>query len=110
MQPSAATYRAAIPVFAALGDEVRLALVRQLGGDGPASLNQLCDGKQISRQAVSKHLKVLADAGLVRGTRRGRESIYELRPAKVDSARQALDAISREWDAAIVRLKHFVEG
>lgn len=109
MRADAALLRAAIPVFAALGDEHRLALVQQLGQHGPASLTQLCEGRDITRQAISKHLKVLADAGLVHGARHGRESIYELRAARVASAQKALAAISREWDARLDRLRRFVE-
>ncbi|HEU5075285.1 MAG TPA: metalloregulator ArsR/SmtB family transcription factor [Polyangiaceae bacterium] len=106
---NAATYRAAVPVFAALGDEQRLALVRRLCADGPASLSRLAEGARITRQGISKHLRVLQGAGLVKGTRRGRESIWELEPARMLSAQRALDEISREWDAALARLQAFVE-
>lgn len=109
MPASAAAYRAAVPVFAALGDDVRLSLVRQLGSGGPVSLAELCDGRTITRQAVSKHLKVLTNAGLVQAEKRGRESIFALRPAQVDAARAALDAISHEWDRRVERLRRFVE-
>lgn len=109
MQPSAARDRKAVPVFAALGDAQRLSLVRHLSGHGPASLTQLCAGKSISRQAVSKHLHVLEGAGLVRGERRGRESIWELRPTPMVEASEALEVIARQWDAALGRLKNFVE-
>lgn len=106
---SAARYRAAVPVFAALGDEQRLALVRRLCAGGPASLTRLADGAPITRQGVSKHLRVLESAGLVKSTRRGRESVWELEPARMLSAQRALDEISREWDAALARLQAFVE-
>jgi DNA-binding transcriptional ArsR family regulator len=106
---SAAAYRAAIPVFAALGDEQRLALVRRLSAGGPASLSRLSEGAGITRQGVSKHLRVLASAGLVRSTRRGREQIWALAPARMAAAQRALDAISVEWDASIARLRAFVE-
>ena len=79
-QHNAATYRAAVPVFAALGDEHRLALVRRLCAGGPASLSRLAEGARITRQGVTKHLRVLEDAGLVKSTRQGRESIWELEP------------------------------
>lgn len=95
-------------MFAALGDEQRLALVRRLGG-GAASLTQLCEGRSITRQAITKHLHVLKDAGLVHGQRRGRESVWTLRPARVDQARKALDVIAKEWESALGRLKAFVE-
>ena len=104
-----ATYRAAVPVFAALGDEQRLALVRRLCAGGPASLSRLSEGAPITRQGISKHLRVLEGAGLVKSTRRGRESVWTLVPAKMLSAQRALDEISREWDAALARLRAFVE-
>lgn len=106
---SAATYRAAVPVFAALGDDHRLALVRRLSSGGPASLSRLADGAGITRQGVSKHLRVLKDAGLVQKTRRGRESIWSLEPASMLAAQRALDEISRQWDSALGRLQAFVE-
>jgi DNA-binding transcriptional ArsR family regulator len=106
---SAATYRAALPVFAALGDEQRLALVRRLCAGGPAPLSRLADGAGITRQGVTKHLRVLAAAGLVQSTRQGRESIWALEPARMLSAQRALDEISCQWDAALARLQRFVE-
>src|SRR5688500_10548554 len=98
---SSATYRAAIPVFAALGDEQRLALVRRLCAGGPASLSRLATGAGITRRGVSKHLHVLAAAGLVRSTRQGRQSIWALEPARILAAHRALDEISSQWDAAL---------
>ncbi len=106
---SAATYRAAIPIFAALGDEHRLALVRRLSAQGPTALSRLCEGAGMTRQGVSKHLHVLAAAGLVRRTQRGRESIWTLAPARMAAAQRALDAISVEWDASLARLRTHVE-
>lgn len=105
-----ATYRAAVPVFAALGDEQRLALVRRLCAGGPTSLRRLTEGAAITRQGITKHLRVLEEAGLVKSTRRGRESVWELEPTRMRSAQRALDQISREWDAALARLKAFVEN
>ena len=78
--------------------------------DGPVSITSLASGSDISRQAVTKHLHVLARAGLVRGLRRGRERLYELDPKQLQQARQYLDMISREWDQALSRLKLLVEG
>lgn len=108
-QHNATCYRTAVPVFAALGDEHRLALVRRLCADGPTSLSRLAEGAGITRQGVTKHLRVLEDAGLVKSARRGRESIWELEPRKLLSAQRALDEISREWDRALARLRAFVE-
>ena len=98
------------PVFAALGDETRLRLVARLCADGPTSIAHLTAGTRVTRQAVTKHLHVLADAGLVRGTRRGRERFWELEPKQVQEARRYLDLISQPWDEALGRLKASVEG
>ena len=98
-----------MPIFAALGDETRLALVRRLCASGPASVSRLSEGAGVTRQAISKHLQVLAEAGLVRSRRDGRESIWEFEPDRLEEAHRALDAIAREWDLALGRLKRFVE-
>lgn len=97
------------PLFAALGDETRLALVARLSTGGPVSVTQLTAGSGVTRQAVSKHLRVLAVAGLVRGRRRGRESLWRLEPGPLEEARRSLDRISRQWDQALDRLKMLVE-
>jgi DNA-binding transcriptional ArsR family regulator len=96
-------------VFAALGDATRLAVVERLCDHGPASVTTLSEGAEVSRQAISRHLQVLEEAGLVTNKRVGRESIWELRPERLDDARRALDLISREWDARIERLARLVE-
>jgi DNA-binding transcriptional ArsR family regulator len=96
-------------VFAALGDATRLRVVARLCVDGPLSITRLSDGASVTRQAITKHLHALAGAGLVRGRRRGRERIWELEPARLEVAHRCLDAISAQWDAAIGRLKAFVE-
>jgi DNA-binding transcriptional ArsR family regulator len=107
---SAAAERArAAPVFAALGDDTRLALVARLCADGPLSIARLADGAAVTRQAITKHLDVLAGAGLVRDERRGRERIWELAPDRLDVARCYLEQISLRWDAALDRLKQSVE-
>ena len=97
------------PLFAALGDETRLALVTRLSAGGLVSVTRLTAGSGVSRQAVSKHLRVLAGAGLVRGSRRGRESLWRLEPRRLDEARRSLDHLSRQWDEALDRLRMFVE-
>jgi len=97
------------PVFAALGDPTRLRLVAVLCARGALSTAQLTAGTAITRQAVTKHLEVLADAGLVRDVRQGRERLWELEPSRIDEARCALDAISQQWDQALARLKQVVE-
>jgi DNA-binding transcriptional ArsR family regulator len=96
-------------VFFALGDETRLKLVTRLSSGESQSIAQLTDGTDITRQAVTKHLRVLADAGLVRNLREGRESLWELQPRRLDEAKQYLDRVSAHWDAAIARLRAFVE-
>jgi DNA-binding transcriptional ArsR family regulator len=98
-----------VPIFAALGDESRLAIVERLCARGPTSVTGLSDGAGITRQAVSKHLRVLADAGLVKNSREGRESVWEFKPRRLDEARRALAVISRRWDLAIDRLRRLVE-
>ncbi len=110
MSRSAAVERArAAPLFAALGDETRLALVARLCADGPLSIARLADGAEITRQAITKHLGVLAGAGLVADARRGRERIWELAPDRLDVARAFLEQMSARWDAALDRLKLYVE-
>lgn len=102
--------RAAAPLFAALGDETRLWLLVRLSSDGPGSIARLSAKAPVSRQAITKHLGVLSEAGLVRGLRRGRECIWELEPKRLADAHRSLDRISRQWDHALDRLKAFVEG
>jgi DNA-binding transcriptional ArsR family regulator len=98
------------PVFAALGDETRLRLLSRLGGEGPLSIARLTTGTRVTRQAVTKHLHVLADAGLARGVRHGREQLWEVEPAPLQEARRTLDLVSQRWDEALDRLKASVEG
>ena len=99
----------AAPVFAALGDATRLRLVARLCGDGPLSIARLSEDSGVTRQAITKHLHALAGAGLVRDTRNGRERIFELEPRRLERARRCLDEIADQWDAALLRLKAFVE-
>ena len=96
-------------MFAALGDETRWRLVTRLSDDGPLSIARLSDGAGVTRQAITKHLTVLADAGVVRGTRRGREQIWELRTKRLEMASRYLTEVSGHWDAAIGRLQAFLE-
>lgn len=99
---------AAAPLFAALGDETRLALVRTLC-EGPHSISHLTEGRRLTRQAITKHLRVLQGAGLVRSVREGRETLFELEGTRLDEARHYLDAVSRQWEAALQRLRSLVE-
>lgn len=99
----------AAPLFAALGDETRLRVVVRLSSGGPLSITRLSTKFAVSRQAITKHLEVLSDAGLVRSTRRGRERIWELDRKRFDDAHRYLDRISQQWDDALGRLQRFVE-
>lgn len=97
------------PIFAALGDATRLRLVDRLSAGGPLSIARLTDGSHLTRQAITKHLVVLADAGLVRGSRRGREKLWHLKAERLAETRRYLDSISQQWDEALGRLKALVE-
>jgi DNA-binding transcriptional ArsR family regulator len=99
----------AAPVFAALGDETRLELLARLSRGGRLSITRLTTGSSLTRQAITKHLNVLSDAGLVRDVRRGRERIWELEAGRLEDARRYLDQISKGWDEALDRLRKFVE-
>jgi DNA-binding transcriptional ArsR family regulator len=98
------------PVFAALGDQTRLRLVARLGREGPLSISRLSAGAGVTRQAVAKHLRVLAGAGLARGMRQGREQLWHLEAAPLAEARRSLERISQRWDEALDRLKAAVEA
>jgi DNA-binding transcriptional ArsR family regulator len=96
-------------LFAALGDETRLHIVSRLGRHGPLSIVSLTEGTGVTRQAITKHLRVLARAGFIRGRRVGREKLWQLEPAQLDAARASLERISAQWDRGLARLKDFVE-
>ncbi len=98
------------PLFAALGDEMRLRLVAALCVGGAMSITQLTSGTEISRQAVTKHLGVLAASGLVRDVKIGRERLWEFEAAQLDEARRMLEIIGQQWDQALARLKIAVEA
>ncbi len=97
------------PLFSALGDKTRLRLVSRLCDDGPMSITRLTAGSHVTRQAISKHLRVMKQAGLVRSKRHGRESVWQLDQRRLEDARHYLDLISKQWDAALGRLREFVE-
>ena len=96
-------------VFAALGDETRLLLISRLCNDGPLSITRLTHGTDVTRQAITKHLQVMQEAGLVRNARSGRERIWQLEQRRLRQARYYLDLISKQWDDALERLQKFVE-
>lgn len=97
------------PLFAALGDETRLRLVTRLCDSGPLSITHLTEGSKVTRQAITKHLRVMEEVGLVRSTRQGRESVWQLEQHRLEDARRYLAVISKQWDQALQRLRHFVE-
>ena len=98
------------PVFAALGDETRLSLVGKLCADSPQSISELTKGSDLTRQAISKHLRVLENVGIVHRERAGRESLYQFDPLAIEKAKQYLDLVSEQWDQSLARLKAFVES
>jgi DNA-binding transcriptional ArsR family regulator len=101
--------RDAAPLFAALGDENRLRLVARLCAGGPMSITGLAAGSSVTRQAVTKHLRVMERAGLVHSKRSGRESIWQMDLKRIDEVRRYLDLISKQWDDALERLRAVVE-
>jgi DNA-binding transcriptional ArsR family regulator len=88
---------------------MRLRLVTRLSREGPQSIAALAEEATISRQAVTKHLRTLEDAGLAASRRVGRERIYELRPERLSDVHRYLDRIARQWDDALARLQAYVE-
>jgi DNA-binding transcriptional ArsR family regulator len=97
------------PIFAALGDATRLALIEKLSDGAPCSIAQLTEGTDLTRQAVTKHLRVLEGVSIVRGVRSGRETLFQLDPAPIRAVRDYADVVSAQWDQALARLKAFVE-
>jgi DNA-binding transcriptional ArsR family regulator len=96
-------------IFAALGDATRLSVLDRLSRGTPQSIIRLTAGTQLTRQAVTKHLRVLEAAGVVRSVRAGRESLFALEPKPIDDLRRYLETVSAQWDDALARLKAFVE-
>lgn len=98
------------PVFFALGDSTRLRLIALLCAGGAFSIAQLTANTQITRQAVTKHLQVLAEAGLVKDLKVGRERLWQFDPAQLEEARRSLEIIGRQWEQALGKLKASIEG
>ncbi|MGA9568054.1 MAG: metalloregulator ArsR/SmtB family transcription factor [Candidatus Korobacteraceae bacterium] len=105
-----AKLRAHAPVFAALGDETRLALLARLADGMPRSISELTSGSRLTRQAITKHLRVLENVGVVRHARRGRESQFAFDPQPLVGIQEYLEGVSTQWDEALSRLKSFVES
>ena len=108
--PKKVAVQASATIFAALGDETRLRLVAVLCAGGMLSIAQLTAGTDITRQAVTKHLHVLAEAGLVQHVKSGRERLWQFEPSRLEAARRSLDRIARQWDHALGKLKAAVEA
>jgi len=97
-------------MFAALGDETRLMLLGRLASGRQFSISQLTEGTPLTRQAITKHLRVMERVRMVRCVRRGRESLFEFQPQPVVEMRELLERVSTEWESALLRLKAFVES
>jgi len=106
---TAASRQSHAPVFAALGDRTRLALVTKLCNGQRHSISELTEGSRLTRQAITKHLRVLEGAGIVHGVRAGRESLFAFDPKPIQGIKEYLDFISERWDQALGRLRSFVE-
>lgn len=100
---------ATAPIFAALGCVTRLELLSRLGDGRDHSITELTEGLDLTRQAVTKHLEVMRDAGIVKRRRVGRESRFTLRPASFTRAKDYLARVSDQWDEAVERLRSAVE-
>jgi DNA-binding transcriptional ArsR family regulator len=109
-EASAARRRHHAAVFAALGDATRLALLSTLAAGAPRSIAQLAGGAKITRQAITKHLRVLENVGLVHSVRAGRQSLFELDPAPIAEVQEYLRRVAEQWDQVLARLKSLVEG
>lgn len=96
--------------FAALGDRTRLSLLARLGQGESYSISQLAHGSHLTRQAITKHLRVLERARIVRCVRSGRERRFSLEPEPVLELRDYLDRISVQWEQTLGRLKSFAEA
>jgi DNA-binding transcriptional ArsR family regulator len=102
--------RAKAAVFAALGDETRLSLLARLSDGQRYSIAELTEGTKLTRQAVTKHLRVLERVRIVHGTREGRESLFQFDPQPVIEMKEYLEQVSKQWDSALARLKSLVES
>src|SRR3984885_7610738 len=102
--------RAKAAIFAALGDETRLSLLAMLCGGQRYSIAGLTDGKKLTRQPVTKHLRVLERVRIVHGTREGRQSLFQFDPHPVIEMKEYLELVSKQWDIALASLKSLVES
>jgi DNA-binding transcriptional ArsR family regulator len=109
MSTARSSWKNSAHLFASLGDVTRLRLVSRLSKGGPMSITKLTEDSRVTRQAISKHLRVMEQAGLVRSARHGRESVWQLEQRRLEDAQRYLDTISKQWDGALLRLRKFVE-
>ncbi len=93
-----------------MGDATRLSLLAKLRGGTQHSIADLTRGTKLTRQAVTKHLRVLERVRIVHGTHAGRESLFQMVPQSIHDMQAYLQAVSQEWDSALARLKLFVES
>jgi len=107
---ASAKRRPRAPVFAALGDDTRLRLIAKLCAGQPYSISQLTEGSRLTRQAITKHLRVLESVGIVHSIHRGRESLFAFDPKPIEETKEYLDFVSQQWDQALSRLKSLVEN
>jgi DNA-binding transcriptional ArsR family regulator len=104
-----AELRSRAAMFAALADETRLSLVDKLAGGSPQSISRLAADSKLTRQAITKHLRVLEEAGIVLSSRAGRESLFQFQPNPMKQMQDYIERVSAQWDEALARLKAFVE-
>ena len=97
------------PIFAALGDETRLSLIARLCRVSQQSISQLAEGTRLTRQAVTKHLQILERVGIVRSTRRGRETLFQFDATPIETMTQYLDLVSGQWEKKLADLQNFLE-
>ncbi|RXR25273.1 ArsR family transcriptional regulator [Oerskovia turbata] len=97
------------PVFAALADDTRWQILQELGR-ADLSASALAAVLPVTRQAIAKHLAVLAEAGLVEPVRVGREVRYRTIGSRLGETARALDAIGAEWDRRLAAIKRIAEG
>lgn len=97
-------------IFAALGEPTRHQIVERLALRGPQTLGKLVHGLSVTRQAATRHLHVLRDAGIVRIQKSGREQRCELELAKVQQAHAWLQSLEKDWDLRMKSLQKFLDG
>ena len=109
MSPRSHSHRENARTFAALGDPTRLSLVAKLYAGESRSISQLTTGSGLTRQAITKHLRVLETAGIVQSAHAGRQSLFKFDLEPIADVREYLNFVSEQWDQALARLKSFVE-